>query len=323
MVITSLLLTMTTSISGCNQLATANKMASIKKEANEIILEASAEFDSNQLNISINEHISLIKHHLLQFNDENNLLDEEYLLALKENADLGSTEEFALNSFEEKSDEVIEDSNLLKNIGKAKQSSSSLSLKKGDFRFEKIEDLSLPNSTSLSSYVTSNSDGINSITNNQTLPVHSYNSSNVNSSANGKLDDKLFVGIMVTKDACVSFYNTVASFLNNQVMYAASGIKGPANMIIQALTCVTPALAATVIGSLIAYFSGLWTSFCSLFTAGGPVGIIVGTIIGLVGLACIAVLATMFVMGYMRKGFAVGWKVHNLFNWEWYCGEAN
>lgn len=37
--------------------------------------------------------------------------------------------------------------------------------------------------------------------------------------------------------------------------------------------------------------------------------------------ACIVTLVAMFVFEYLKKGFAIGWKVHNIFNWEWYCGE--
>ena len=99
-------------------------------------------------------------------------------------------------------------------------------------------------------------------------------------------------------------------------MYGASGIKGPASMIIETLLTLTPALVTTVISALVGYFTELWSSFCSLFTSGGPIGILVGLIIGLVGAACIVTLVTMFVMGAQGKGFAVGWKVYNLFNWK-------
>lgn len=60
-----------------------------------------------------------------------------------------------------------------------------------------------------------------------------------------------------------------------------------------------------------------------MFSSNGPVGKIVGLIIALVGIACIATFATMLVMGYFGKGFAGGWKVYNIFDWKWYCGEAN
>lgn len=29
------------------------------------------------------------------------------------------------------------------------------------------------------------------------------------------------------------------------------------------------------------------------------------------------VLTRIMVYGYFNKGFAIGWLVHNLFNWEW------
>lgn len=114
------------------------------------------------------------------------------------------------------------------------------------------------------------------------------------------------------------------NFLNNQVMYTVSKTKGPVGLVIEALKTLTPVTFATVTATLISYFSGIWNSFISLFSAvAGPIGWIVGAIIALIGAACISALVTMFIMGYQKKGFAVGWKVHNLFNWEWYCEESN
>ena len=129
---------------------------------------------------------------------------------------------------------------------------------------------------------------------------------------------------MVSRDACINFYNVIANFLNNQVTYSASGVKGPVAMIIEPLKLLVPATMATVTSALIFYFSGLWNTFISMFSAtAGPIAWIVGAITALIGAACISTLVTMFIMGYQKKGFAVGWKVHGIFNWEWYCGEAN
>lgn len=60
-----------------------------------------------------------------------------------------------------------------------------------------------------------------------------------------------------------------------------------------------------------------------LSSAAGPLDWIVGWIIALIGGACISILVTMFIMGYQKKGFTIGWKVHHIFNWEWYCGETS
>jgi hypothetical protein len=55
----------------------------------------------------------------------------------------------------------------------------------------------------------------------------------------------------------------------------------------------------------------------------GPLGFIVGMIIGLVGAACIGTLVAMIVFGFLGKGFAVGWKIHADFSWEWFCGSLD
>jgi hypothetical protein len=50
---------------------------------------------------------------------------------------------------------------------------------------------------------------------------------------------------------------------------------------------------------------------------------IVEMIIGLVGAACIGTLVAMIVFGFLGKGFAVGWKIHADFSWEWFCGSLD
>lgn len=80
-------------------------------------------------------------------------------------------------------------------------------------------------------------------------------------------------------------------------------------------------IIATITGAA----SSIWVNFCSLFTAGGPVGIIIGLVIGLLGAAFIGTLIAMIVYGYLSKGFAIGWKMHSIrvWNWEWFCGNLN
>ena len=156
------------------------------------------------------------------------------------------------------------------------------------------------------------------------LPIYNYDQNHVTSTTNGTLDGVFFLGIMASRDACINFYNVIANFLNNQVMYSASGTKGPVGIIIESLKVLAPATMATVTAALISYFSGIWNTFISMFSApAGPIGWIVGSIIALIGAACISTLVAMFIMGYQKKGFAIGRKVHNIFNWEWYCGKAN
>ena len=78
-----------------------------------------------------------------------------------------------------------------------------------------------------------------------------------------------------------------------------------------------------VIAKITSALSTLWAEFCALFTAGGPLGFIVGMIIGLVGAACIGTLVAMIVFGFLGKGFVVGWKIHADFSLEWFCGSLD
>ena len=75
------------------------------------------------------------------------------------------------------------------------------------------------------------------------------------------------------------------------------------------------AIAAGAIGIITCALSSLWASFCALFSSGGP--------IGLIGAACIGTIVAMIVYGFLGKGFAIGWKIHNIFWWEWFCGDLN
>ncbi|MGM9813586.1 MAG: hypothetical protein ACI32C_01550 [Candidatus Enteromonas sp.] len=61
--------------------------------------------------------------------------------------------------------------------------------------------------------------------------------------------------------------------------------------------------------------------FLLAISAGNPVAIAIGVIIALLVSACLAIIITMVVHGYIGKGFAVGWFIHSLFDWEWYGGD--
>ncbi len=70
-------------------------------------------------------------------------------------------------------------------------------------------------------------------------------------------------------------------------------------------------------------FSTIWATICSAFHAIPVLGAILAFAIGSVGVAVIFVLTTMFVMGFLERGFAFGWKIHGLLNWEFYCGQID
>lgn len=325
MIASSLILTAVTTLSGVNNVAKANKIEILKQNSIEIIQKASTEFEFDVIGSNINDQFQITKEKILSFYEENNLLNDDYIEAMKtkvvedDSFQITNIESYELYSFDK-----ISIKNMINDIREISivENNNNLRFKSGNFQIpaEIFSDLNNKDKSG-SNQNDNQQDG--TATFQQTLPILEYNSSNVTSTVGGKVDGVNFVGIIANRDSCIGLYNTVARFLNNQVMYGASGIKGPASMIIETLLTLTPALVTTVISALVGYFSGLWSSFCSLFASGGPIGIVVGLIIGLVGAACIATLVTMFVMGAQGKGFAVGWKVYNLFNWKWYCGEAN
>lgn len=160
------------------------------------------------------------------------------------------------------------------------------------------------------------------------FPILSYDATAVSMYVNGELDGVTFVGIAVPKDTCVAFCDTVAGRLNDMAFYNAMGIKSPAGMIyelIATLSAVTGSALATAIANAIAsiteYFAGLWKGLVALITSKDVISIVIGAIILLVGAVCIAIMAKMFVYGFLRKGFATGWKVRGFLSWNWYDGE--
>lgn len=345
MVMTSLVLALSTTLSGgCSEISNANRITSIKENAVEIVEKAAENYDfSDYLELTTDEQESLIKQKILKYNEENNLVDEEYIVTLKEH--LEEDEKFTYF-------ENIDDLFIKPNISKTtlKENNALHAELINDLSHSLVNDKTIIRDDIINSNITdivinhdygdtgdskvgddSKSDSDSNFKTDNTenekldlLPIYNYDQNHVTSTTNGTLDGVFFLGIIASRDACINFYNVIANFLNNQVMYSASGTKGPVRIIIESLKVLAPATMATVTAALISYFSGIWNTFISMFSApAGPIGWIVGSIIALIGGACISTLVAMFIMGYQKKGFAIGWKVHNIFNWEWYCGKAN
>ena len=85
MAITSLILALCTTVSGGSTVAEANRLALIKYKSDQLIEFAAESYDyTNFLNLSDFERESLLKQSLLNFNSENELLDNEHIFALQE-----------------------------------------------------------------------------------------------------------------------------------------------------------------------------------------------------------------------------------------------
>lgn len=353
MVLGSLALTISACLSGgYGQFATANRIAAIKQHANEIIMRAAVDFDYTDYDLTYNEQQSFTQQKLYDYAVENDLFTTEELNRLKEtitNNDAFACFDDIENLFVQQS--VSDDASLKKAIDVNSQNLYKDFAVAGVPGTAKIDnslinnnfvDIGLAvggNESSSEKTDTTESEGeVTEATSEKTepeefkLPILPYNANNISSSIGGKVDGCVFFGILCSKDACINLYNAFAGWTNKQVMYQVSGSGSPFKIIVEAFktlatTTAIGAAFATVVAGAIATVTGalssVWASFCALFAAGGPIGIILGLIIGLIGAACIGTVVSMIVYGYLGKGFAVGWKIHNIFRWEWFCGELN
>ena len=167
------------------------------------------------------------------------------------------------------------------------------------------------------------------------LPTVPCDTNKISTSTNGKVNEVDFFGLLCSKDACANLYNTFAGWINKQAMYQSGNGITPFKIITEAFkelsfiagTTIIGAAVVTKINTLIATItgavSGIWTAFASLFTAGGPIGILIGLVVVLLGAACIGTIVAMIVYGYLGKGFAIGWKMYTIWvwDWEWFCGD--
>lgn len=335
MILPTLLLTISTCMSsGVSNIVQANRIEAIKEQAVQVVADAVDSFNYSNFVFDYEEYASVVKQKLYNFNKENNLIDDSHAESLVENLKMDFSYISAVDF-----DSIV----LAKNISSLNLSNEVDFTKTTKFCVDEFiqqkdvincaSNLNKDVNNKFISVVSNSSDDktISDASNKETdkFPIHSYNATNISTYINGEVGGKKFIGIAASKDACVAFYNTVARWLNNMAFYKASGIKGPAGIIYETVKTLTLVAGGTalataitsVVSSITTYFIGLWAQFISLFTAGGPIGILVGIIISIIGAACVGTLVTMFIFGYLQKGFAVGWKIHNIFKWEWYCGE--
>ena len=328
-----LVLTLTSSLNGINQTAVARKINQLKADSQEIISRAMDDFNFDDMDLSLDNLLSLVKDSILQYNEENELLNETYLSQLSFNSAI--IDEDTLSEIQINEADFLEMANSFR-VENTINDLPDLDLVQrpliGWDRPGYYDGANGGTSGSLTNplpWGISQHDGSGEFfggstggstgettTNQPSFPHKDVNPDLINYFVNQRVDGVNFVGIAVSRDACMEFYNLVGTLIDEDFHQFVGGV-------LAALSLVAAAGVAAAIGALTGYFSSIWAGFCSLFTSGGIVGIIVGIIIGLVGAACIAVMATMFVMGAFEKGFAVGWKVPNIFSWNWYCGEID
>ena len=333
-------------------------MVRIKESAVEIIQETVDNFDYTDYDLTFSEQESFSKQKLLSYAKENKLFADDVL------EDLQSLIEKDANfvrfdnvdeSFIRKSDinPTILNERININASKLNKSLSEMSsldkvaIDRDVIIKNNITDIYLDVDENVGSENDSGSDSLseeeaeeiperNSEEQIYKLPTVPCDSNKISTAANGKVDGVDFFGLLCSKDACANLYNNFAGRINEQAMYQSGDRITPFKIITEAfkdlalIASTTIIGAATVakinalIGTITGTISSVWASFASLFTTGGPIGALITLIIILLGAACIGTIISMIVYGYLGKGFAIGWKMHTIFvwDWEWFCGEV-
>ena len=326
----TLFLTVCTCISsGCGKTALSNDVGRFKNTTNEVIIKAANDYTYKNYALSYSQYQSFVKQKLIQHAKDNSSFDSDKISSIEclIRKDPFYVNAEYLDSIFLKSADIKNDSsdgalNLRAiNISKREDVKKLFSPQTIDSRILTIDFNNIyvePDGLGGSS----SAESVNGASENQPvseqeidadtvrLPILPYHSESVSSSFGGKIDGCDFFGILCSKDACVNIYDVLAGFLNNQMVYRASGSGTPFEVIFAAFNALSTVTAAGAAAA--ALISGVIAKIT-----------IVGMIIGLVGAACIGTLVAMIVFGFLGKGFAVGWKIHADFSWEWFCGSLD
>lgn len=362
MLLGSLALTISTCLSDdCGQIATANRVAEIKESAVELVQETVNSFDYSDYDLSFSEQESFSKQKLLSYAKENQLFTVDVLNNLQsliesdsnfvyfDNVDeLFIRKSYAnpiivnekINTIGSKLNKKISEISVVDKV--AIDRDVVINNNFTDICFNVGETGGSSGSSSDSGSDSSNEVDIEEIPEKTTeeeickLPTVPCDSNKISTSANGKVNGVDFFGLLCSKDACANLYNAFAGWINKQAMYQSGNGITPFKIITEAFkdlslvagTAIIGAAVLTkinaIIGTMTGAVSNIWASFTSLFTAGGPIGILIGLVITLLGAACIGTIISMIVYGYLGKGFAIGWKMHTIWvwDWEWFCGDV-
>lgn len=361
MLLWSLALTISTCLSGgCGQLSTANRVTAIKESAVEIVKQTIENFDYGYYDLSFSEQESFSKQKLLSYAEENQLFtvdvledlqtliekdpnftyfeDVDELFIRKSNVNPRIINE-KINNIGSKLNNDIRAISTLDKV--AMDRDLIVTNNFSDIYFDVGETGGPSNSAGNNGSDSSNETEVEETpeTSNEDeifkLPTVPCDTNKISTSTNGKVNEVDFFGLLCSKDACANLYNTFAGWINKRAMYQSGNGITPFKIITEAFkelsfiasTTIIGAAVVTKINTLIATItgavSGIWTAFASLFTAGGPIGILIGLVVVLLGAACIGTIVAMIVYGYLGKGFAIGWKMHTIWvwDWEWFCGD--
>lgn len=327
----TLILTVATALSGgCSTVAESNRSEAILTSASNAIAEAGERYDYSGYDMDYDELLSFTKQKYCQYGEDSGSLDEDeaaYLTGLIQSDDdytyfkdldamfiKSTVSSGGIGDF----GTIIGSKDLGHDLGQIKNDKIFINHDSGGVNADKGDGGGGSSGSSSSVQELCEFEQVE------------CNHDNISVSENENYDNCLFFGIRLSKDACSSIYNTVASWLYHKEIYTASGInETPAGVIYHAIQMLALSLLTNSVTSLFINgvvreavsliatpLSSLWASFCKIFDAAGPVGFVVATILLVVGAACICLLCTAIIFGYLGKGFVFGWKVHSLFNRE-------
>lgn len=318
---------------GCGQIAEESQLEAIRNSSNQIISTACNNFDYSNYDLDYNQSLMLTKLKMYDFACRHSLFSDKEINSLYEL--LGNDDEFynidtyndiylSDDTTQEQTNDII-DENFNVILDNLTPVSSEI--------VTEIDNCIIDNEF-VDLFISDDEDEEQSNDNDKdlTLPILSYDRNNMMFSMHGKYDNCNFFGIYCSKDACINLYNAFANFANNMVMYSASGSGSPLKLIVQTIKTITAytltgATLAAALSGKIATITGaltkLWATFLAGFTSKDVVSIIISFVIFLIDVGCISIIVTMIIYGYLKKGFALGWKIHSWLNWEWIQGDLD
>ncbi len=326
--ISSLILTIATCLSGVQSISNADNLGSISSEASDIIEKAASAYDYSAFDLDENAQSSLAKQKLFAYE--------------KEQGTLGKIGERKVSSLIESSLDYTYFANMdelyLKEAGSAERIAyeqsvagfkSALSgIDVGTLSVCRPSDVPAISTTRVdSSHQSIYGTGGGSSATYEAIPIYEYEEANIAFADEGFVDGAKFYGIICSSAACVAVYNVVTKYINKQLPYVASNTKGPLGIIYEAIKLLsgtaTPlgALISNAISKITTGLSSILKTVLNFFTSGTLLSYVIGSILVVVGIVCIRVFAEMIVYGSLEKGFALGFLRHSWLNWEFYDGE--
>lgn len=312
MIIINAFLVISSSISSVAQVSKTTVLNDIKEKNSEIINNAISSYEFNQISLEQEQRELYISQKILNFTDQNNLLNKEYIEDIKDSID---NQSYCF------SDEVL-DSLYINNsnftpceneyfIGNKVFIYECVSSKNSLLNKETYNEINHPGDETTSKNISN--------VKIQKLSTNSYIDNKTNVYFNGTIDNVYFIGLILTKDMCVKIYNTLAFWINNIVDFYSNTKDNYVHQIVSTiLSTIGTGVAAVAFEKIYTYFAGLIESILGLLES-----TIIGFIISLIVLYTLYILVKIFFAGLSEKGYAVGFKIYNLFKWEYFDGEID